>query len=110
MAKSAERDAYQRAWAAMQKLLRQGRSFSSRERNCCFLNLHGSGVPGESSRFATISAATGIDFPDDGRGLALCDWDHDGREDLWVANRTGPRVRLLLNRYGTGENQWLSFH
>jgi tetratricopeptide (TPR) repeat protein len=104
MAKSAERDAYQRAWAAMQRLLRQGKSFSSHERNCAFLNLGSAG----SRQFATISAATGIDFPDDGRGLALCDWDHDGRQDLWSANRTGPRVRLLLNRFGRGENQWLA--
>ena len=108
MAKTAERDAYQRAWAAMQKLLREGRSFSSRERNCAFLNLHGSGGAEEAGKFATVSAATGLDFPDDGRGLALCDWDHDGREDLWTINRTGPRVRLLLNRYGTGGNGWVS--
>jgi tetratricopeptide (TPR) repeat protein len=91
----------------LQKLLRQGKSESGGERKCCFLNL---GASGDASRgrFGTVSAATGLDFADDGRGLALCDWDHDGREDFWVTNRTGPRVRLMLNRYDTGVNRWTS--
>ncbi len=88
----------------MQKLLRKGHSYSGRERNCCFLNLGGS-RDASRTRFATVSAGTSLDFPDDSRGQALCDWDHDGRVDLWITNRTGPRVRLMLNRYGTGENE-----
>ena len=71
-------------------MLYQGRSFSGRERNCCFLNVrHG--------RFANISAVSGIDFPDDGRGLAVVDWDHDGDLDLWITNRNAPRLRFLRN-------------
>ena len=88
----------------MQKLLRQGHSYSGRERNCCFLNTGGS-ADVSRTRFATVSAGTSLDFPDDSRGQALCDWDHDGRVDFWITNRTGPRVRLMLNRYGTGENR-----
>lgn len=74
-------------------MVEQGRSFSGRERNCCFLNTSPGG------RFATISALTGADFPDDGRALALVDWDHDGYTDLVVSNRNAPRIRLLRNNY-----------
>jgi tetratricopeptide (TPR) repeat protein len=102
-----ERDAYRRAWAAMQKLLRQGKSYSGLERNCCFLNAGASADPSRK-RFATISAAAALDFPDDARGLATCDWDHDGRVDFWITNRTAPRVRLMLNRYDSTGNHWLS--
>ena len=71
----------------------QGRSFSGHERNCCYLNM-GAGADG---RFANISAASGIDFPDDGRAIALVDWDQDGDLDLWVSNRNAPRLRFLRN-------------
>lgn len=84
---------YDSGWAATNRLLRAGSSFSGRERNCCFLNLGG-----KSQRFANVSAATGLDLIDDGRGLAVCDWDHDGRLDFWITNRTGPRVRFLHNQ------------
>ena len=75
--------------------MKQGRSFSAREPNCAFLNL-GNGT------FADISAISGIDFPDDGRGLARTDWDADGDLDLWIANRNAPRVRYLRNDTRTG--------
>ena len=85
---------YDSGWAATNRMLRAGKSFSGRERNCCFLNLGGTG----SARFANVSAATGLDLIDDGRGLALCDWDRDGRLDFWITNRTGPRARFLRNQ------------
>lgn len=47
--------------------------------------------------FADVSAATGLDLIDDSRAIALSDWDHDGDVDLWLANRTGPRLRLIRN-------------
>ena len=86
--------AYDKGWAAVNRLIRAGRSFSGREENCCFLNL---GQP----RFATVSAAVELNLPDDGRGLATTDWDGDGRVDFWVTNRTGPRVRFLKNEYAS---------
>ena len=85
-----ERLDYAKAWLAIFELVDQGQSWSGHERNCCFLNTG-------QQRFADISAASGLDFADDGRGVALTDWDYDGRLDIWVTNRTGPRVRLLHN-------------
>ena len=85
------KQSYLDGWAAMYRLIRQGRSWSGRERNTCFLNL------GEGE-FADVSAVTGLDYPDDGRALAVVDWDQDGSLDLWVTNRSGPRLRFLHNR------------
>ena len=85
-------------------MTRQGRSFSGNERNCCFLNTGGFG--GHPGQFANISAASGIDLPDDGRALAMVDWDHDGDLDIWVSNRNAPRVRFFLNEM-VQTNNWI---
>ena len=81
---------YIEGWGAVYELVRQGKSWSGRERNNCFLNTGG-------PRFADISAVAGVHYPDDGRALAVVDWDLDGALDFWVVNRTGPRVRFLHN-------------
>ncbi len=81
-------------------MLSRGQSFSGLERDCVFLNTGG-------ARFATISATTGLDLIDDGRALVATDWDRDGDVDLWVGNRTGPRVRLMRNDMNA-ENAFLS--
>lgn len=39
----------------------------------------------------------GLDHPSDSRGIALSDWDLDGDLDLWISNRTAPRLRFLRN-------------
>ena len=75
----------------LRRFLRQGASFSGRERNCCFLNTSG-------PRFADISAVSGANFADDARALGLSDWDHDGDIDVWLVNRSGPQVRFLRNQ------------
>lgn len=80
----------------------QGRSFSSNERNCCFLNTGAASSGG--GRFANISAVSGLDFPDDGRSIALVDWDHDGDLDMWIANRNAPRLRLMRNEQPIGNH------
>ncbi|MCA9217382.1 MAG: tetratricopeptide repeat protein [Planctomycetales bacterium] len=72
------------------QMLMDGRSFSGHERNCAFLNT-GNG------NFATVSAVSGVDFPDDGRCIAVTDWDRDGDADYWTSNRNGPRIRLMRN-------------
>lgn len=98
MAKSPEKNAsnsevirYDRGWDAINAMLRAGRSLSGHERNCCFLNSRG-------ERFANVSSVLGLDFADDGRVLALADWDMDGDIDFWIANRSGPQLRYLENR------------
>ena len=47
--------------------------------------------------FCDISALTGLDLPDDGRGIGRVDWDRDGDLDFLVSNRSAPRLRLLRN-------------
>ncbi|MCP3957271.1 MAG: tetratricopeptide repeat protein [bacterium] len=89
-------EGYLAGWQATLQLLRRGKSWSGHERNCAFLNV-GAAASGDPW-FADVSAVTGLDFADDGRGLAVVDWDGDGDLDLWLANRTGPRLRLMLNR------------
>jgi tetratricopeptide (TPR) repeat protein len=71
-------------------MVRRGQSFSGYEPHCFFLNTRG-------TRFADLSALSGIDFPDDGRAAALTDWDLDGDLDLWILNRNGPQLRFLRN-------------
>jgi tetratricopeptide (TPR) repeat protein len=80
------------AYLELSRMMRQGRSWSGRERNCLFLNTRG-------PRFANVSASSGFDFLDDARAVALSDWDQDGDLDLWVSNRNGPRLRLLRNEW-----------
>ena len=88
---------YLDSWGELAGLIRKGRSFSGKERNCCFLNLR-------NGRFADVSSVTGLDHIDDGRTVALSDWDGDGDLDLWLANRTGPRLRFMRNDLGTGKD------
>jgi tetratricopeptide (TPR) repeat protein/peroxiredoxin len=84
-----------RSFRQLSQMIRQGRSFSGHERNCCFLNT--GAAPQAKGRFANVSAASGLDYSNDGRGVARVDWDHDGDLDLWTSNRNAPRVRLLRN-------------
>lgn len=84
----------------MTRLVETGGSWSGRERNCCFLNTG-------TERFADISAVSGLDFIDDGRAVAATDWDLDGDLDLWLTNRTGPRLRFLRND-GSGDAHFLA--
>ena len=84
----------------LSEMIKRGRSFSGQERNCCFLNTG-------NQRFATMSAVSGLDFPDDGRAVASVDWDQDGDLDLWISNRNAPRIRLLRNNART-QNHFLA--
>ena len=82
-----------------------GRSFSGRERHCVFLNTGAQNSNGP--HFACASAISGLDLDDDGRALALVDWDFDGDQDVWISNRNAPRLRFMRNDVATG-NQFLA--
>ena len=73
------------------KLVRGGHSWSGGEANRFFLNA-------ANGRFYEMSSLAGLDHLADGRGLAVVDWDHDGKLDLWYRNRSAPRLRLMMNR------------
>ena len=94
---SAAPEAYRQGWDALFKMLYDGASFSGRERNCCFLNTG-------TTTFADVSAVSGLDFADDGRAIGIVDWDLDGSLDVWMTNRTGPRVRFMRNVLQSGHH------
>jgi Flp pilus assembly protein TadD len=91
---------YRLGWKALSELIGQGRAFSGHEKKTCFLNMR-------DGHFADISAASGLGVEDDGRAVAVCDWDFDGRPDIWMSNRTAPRVRLFRNASSTS-GHWLA--
>ena len=87
-------------------MVRHGTSWSGRERNCVYLNVGNTSATASTSaqnpsRFANVSSVSGVDFPDDARAMAVTDWDQDGDLDIWLRNRTAPRVRLLRNDTNT---------
>ncbi len=91
---------YRAAWTAIFQLAHTGHDWNGHERNVCFLNLGG-------GQFADISAASGIDFTDDGRSFAIFDFDGDGDQDIVLHSRTGPQLRLLRN-HAAGVNRSLA--
>jgi tetratricopeptide (TPR) repeat protein len=86
---------YARNFRDLNRQISQGKSFSGYERNALFLNLKG-------GAFIDVGGLLGVDYDDDARAVATVDWDRDGRLDLWVTNRTAPRVRLLRNPLPSG--------
>ncbi|MFT4639830.1 MAG: tetratricopeptide (TPR) repeat protein [Verrucomicrobiales bacterium] len=98
--------AYKTAYAAISDLLFAGHSLSGRERNSLFFNT-GNRPDGMPSRLANASFLTGFGVDDDTRGVATIDWDHDGDLDVWITNRTAPRLRLLRNELNQ-ESGWLA--
>ncbi len=68
-------------------------STSGNEPNSLFYNLRGEG-------FVDLSMVSGLDFREDGRGLARLDIDRDGFVDLAITNANAPRLQLVRNRIG----------
>ncbi len=83
---------YRRGWAAVGHFSQmEPGSWNGGERNYAYLNLG-------QAEFADASGLSRADFIDDGRVAARLDWDGDGRLDLLLVNRSGPRLRLLRGR------------
>ncbi len=74
-----------------------GRSLNGYERNCLFRN-DGDGT------FTDTAYVDGADRIEDGRGIAVFDYDQDGALDLVLRNYDQP-AQLLRNRGGAGH--WL---
>ena len=91
---------YGESWGSLMRSVRGGTSWSGSELNGCFVNISG-------KRFANASAMSGLDFPDDGRAMAVCDWNRDGKLDLWLRNRSAPRLRLMCNQGAMGNSMAL---
>src|SRR5580692_1873896 len=81
---------YEQGWSAINELLRADGTWSGYERNIFYAN-NGDGT------FSDISGAIGLDFLEDGRAFALADFDHDGRQEVFLKNRNGPQLRILKN-------------
>ncbi len=81
---------YEQGWSAINELIRADGTWSGYERNILYAN-NGDGT------FSDISGVIGLDFLEDGRAFALADFDHDGRQEVFLKNRNGPQLRLLKN-------------
>ena len=82
--------AYEQGWSAINELIRADGTWSGYERNVFYAN-NGDGT------FSDISGAIGLDFLEDGRSFAVADFDHDGRQEVFLKNRNGPQLRILKN-------------
>jgi len=84
---------YEQGWSAINELIRADSSWSGYERNIFYAN-NGDGT------FSDVSGVVGLDFLEDGRAFALADFDHDGRQEVFLKNRNGPQLRVLKNVMG----------
>ncbi|MFZ0233314.1 MAG: FG-GAP-like repeat-containing protein [Candidatus Acidiferrales bacterium] len=84
---------YEMAWNAVNELVRSDYSWSGYQRNVFFANNH-------DGTFSDVSGVLGLDLRDDSRAYALSDFDHDGRMEFVLKNRTGPQLRILRNNLG----------
>jgi tetratricopeptide (TPR) repeat protein len=81
---------YEQGWSAINELLRADGTWSGYERNIFYAN-------NRDGTFSDISGVIGMDFLEDGRAFALADFDHDGRQEVFLKNRNAPQLRLLKN-------------
>jgi len=81
---------YEQGWSAINELIRADGSWSGYERNVFFAN-------NRDGTFSDVSGAVGLDFREDGRSFAIADFDHDGRQEVFLKNRNAPVLRILKN-------------
>ncbi|MGA9507812.1 MAG: FG-GAP-like repeat-containing protein [Candidatus Sulfotelmatobacter sp.] len=82
---------YEEGWSAINELIRADGTWSGFERNVFYAN-------NRDGTFSNVSGAVGLDFIEDGRAFALADFDHDGRQEIFLKNRNAPQLRVLKNR------------
>jgi tetratricopeptide (TPR) repeat protein len=81
---------YEQGWNAINELIRADGTWSGYERNVFYAN-------NRDGTFSDVSGAVGLDFLEDGRSFALADFDHDGRQELFLKNRNAPQLRIVKN-------------
>jgi tetratricopeptide (TPR) repeat protein len=81
---------YEQGWNAINELIRADATWSGFERNVFYAN-------NRDGTFSDVSGAVGLDFLEDGRAFALADFDHDGRQEVFLKNRNAPQLRILKN-------------
>ena len=79
---------YELGWNAINELIRSDGTWAGYLRNVFFHN-NGDGT------FSDVAGPLGLDFSGDSRAFALADFDHDGRLEIALKNRTGPQLRIL---------------
>ena len=82
---------YEQGWSAINELIRSDGTWSGYERNVFYAN-------NRDGTFSDVSGAVGLDFIEDGRAFALADFDHDGRQEVFLKNRNAPQLRILEKR------------
>jgi tetratricopeptide (TPR) repeat protein len=81
---------YDQGWSAINELIRSDGTWSGFERNVFYAN-------NRDGTFSDVSGIVGLDFIEDGRSFALADFDHDGRVEVILKNRSSPQLRVLKN-------------
>ncbi len=81
---------YEQGWNAINELIRSDGTWSGYERNVFYAN-------NRNGTFSDVSGVMGLDFVEDGRSFALADFDHDGRLEVFLKNRSAPQLRILKN-------------
>ena len=92
--------AYENGWNAINQFLREDYSWNGHEPNVLHVK--------RGERYYDFSGVSGLDFAEDGRAFAVFDFDDDGRPDVLLKSRLGPRVRVLQNDCA-GERRSIAF-
>jgi Flp pilus assembly protein TadD/peroxiredoxin len=88
--KGGQSQEYELGWDAINELIRSDWTWAGYQRNVFYVN-------NRDGTFTEAAGAAGLDFIDDSRAFALADFDHDGRLEVFLKNRTGPQIRILRN-------------
>jgi len=81
---------YEQGWSAINELIRADGTWSGYERNVFYAN-------NRDGTFSDVSGTVSLDFREDSRSFAIADFDHDGRQEVFLKNRNAPVLRILKN-------------
>jgi tetratricopeptide (TPR) repeat protein/peroxiredoxin len=79
---------YEQGWNAVNELIRADGTWAGYQRSNFYAN-------NREGTFSDVSGAVGLDLIEDSRAFALADFDHDGRLELVLKNRSAPQLRIL---------------